>query len=192
MFRKNKKNKLKNIAKILSGYSFKGSVDKLPPGDTYVIQAKDITKNLSIKLNKDRKISLKDINSQAITQKDDVIVVCKGNPSVGIVSSNAQTLVSSSLYIIRATNDYIIPKFLAIYLNSSKGQKELDKISLGAYIKGISRQNLEELMIPVPSIKTQRLVISLFDNMTKQKDHLERKILINDELLNYTINKLNL
>lgn len=184
--------KLKNIAEVLSGYSFKGSVDNYLPGNTYVLQAKDIAENLSLELSEDRKISLKGINSKAITQKDDVIVVCKGNPSVGIVSTNDQILISSSLYIIRITNDNILPKFLAIYLNSSKGQKELNKISLGAYIKGISRQNLEELTIPIPDIQTQQLVISLFDNITGQKNHLERKIAINDEILDYTIDKLNL
>lgn len=186
------RSELGNIAKVLSGYSFKGSVDNFPSGDTYVLQAKDIAEDLSIELNENRKISLKDIGSKATTHKNDVIIVCKGNPSIAIISSNDPILISSSLYIIRVTNNSIIPKFLAIYLNSSKGQRELDRISLGAYIKGISRQNLENLVVPVPNIQTQQLVISLFENITKQKSQLGRRMAINDEILNYTINKLNL
>jgi restriction endonuclease S subunit len=183
----NENKRLKDIAEIISGYSFRTSVSDLPSGDTFILQSRDINDNLILALDEVSKFDLGQINTKAFAKIKDVLLGSKGNPTIGYVENDEKILVSSSIYIIRVKANYLIPKYLAIYLNSSKGRRELNKITLGGYIKGISKKNLEELMIPIPSKDIQHKIVSLHDNIIKQKELIKRKSEINNQFLDYTI-----
>lgn len=182
--------KLKNIAEIISGYSFRFSLSDITLGDTFVLQSGDIREDMTLELNSNQKLDLKDIKTKAFTETNDILLGSKGNPTVGYVESDDKILISSSMYIIRVKDDTVLPKYLAIYFNSPNGQRELNKVSLGGYIKGISKTNLETLTIPIPSKDIQEKIILLHDNIVKQKGLLERKLTINKEVLNCVVNNL--
>lgn len=182
--------KLKNIAEIISGYSFRVSVFDYPLGDTIFLQSKNLLKNMTLDLNIDLRLDFKNVKTKAFTKRNDILLGSKGNPTVGYVDTNDKILVSSSIYIIRVNDQAVLPKYLAIYLDSTKGHNELSKITLGGYIKGISKTNLEELQIPIPSMDIQKKMVSLYDNIVKQKVFLERKSTINDKILDSIVNHL--
>lgn len=185
-----KNQKLKNIAEIISGYSFRVSVFDYPLGDTIFLQSRNLLKNMTLDLNTDLRLDFKGVKTKAFTKRNDILLGSKGNPTVGYVESDDKILVSSSIYIIRVNDQAVLPKFLAIYLDSTKGHNELNKITLGGYIKGISKTNLEELEIPIPSKDIQKKMISLYINIVKQKAFLERKSTIYDEISDSIVNHL--
>lgn len=185
-----KSQEIKNIADIISGYSFRASVSDYPLGDTFLLQSGNIQEDMTLELKKDFKLDFKELKTKAFTKRNDILLGSKGNPSVGYVETDDKILVSSSIYILRVNDQTVLPKYLAVYLDSTKGRKELNKITLGGYIKGISKTNLEELKIPIPSVEIQKNVISLYENIAKQKGFLERKTKINNEILDYMVNQL--
>jgi len=185
-----KNQKLKNIAEIISGYSFRVSVFDYPLGDTIFLQSRNLLENMTLDLSTDLRLDFKGVKTKAFTKRNDILLGSKGNPTVGYVESDDKILISSSIYIIRISNQTVLPKFLAIYLDSTKGHNELSKITLGGYIKGISKTNLEELQIPIPSMDIQKKMVSLYDNIVKQKVFLERKSTINDKILDSIVNHL--
>lgn len=186
------KYRLNQIADILSGYSFRMSVAKMPQGKTLVIQSQDLLPNsINFDLESLQKVNTDDLETLAFLKKGDVLVASKGNSTVGYFDENLDAIATSSILVVRVNNKKLIPKYLAIYLSSPEGQKELEKISIGAYIKGISKSQLERLNIPVPDIEYQKRIISLYDNIVKQKDLLDRKKDINENILNYAVKKLN-
>jgi len=185
-----KNQKLKNIAEIISGYSFRASVSDYPQGDIFFLQSRNLLANMSLDLNTNQKLDFKDVKTKAFTKRNDILLGSKGNHTIGYVENDYKILVSSSIYIIRVSNQTVLPRFLAIYLDSTKGHNELSKITLGGYIKGISKTNLEELQIPIPSMDIQKKMISLYDNIVKQKALLEMKSTIYNEILDSIINNL--
>jgi type I restriction enzyme S subunit len=185
-----KKYKLNDISRIISGYSFRSSVSSLSAGETFVIQLKDVCDDMSLDLDNVQKINSRDIETFAHAVQNDILLASKGKQTVGYVDTTEDLLVSSSLYIIRVESDILLSKYLAIYFKSIKGQRELNKISLGGYIKGISKKHLERMTIPVPPIDIQENIILLYDNISEQNRLLERKTKINKETVDYVINKL--
>ncbi len=186
-----KNRNLKNIANIISGYSFRSASSIFPPGDTFILQSRDLRNDMTLDLHNELTFNVGDIKTKAFTEINDILVGSKGNPTIGYVERDEKILVSSSMYIIRVTDKTVLPKYLAIYLNSLNGQRELNKITLGGYIKGISKTNLETLVVPIPSKEIQEKIISLHDNIVKQKRLLGRKSEINREILDYTLDHLS-
>lgn len=185
-----KNQKLKNIAEIISGYSLRGSASTYPAGDIFFLQSRNLLGNLHLDLNTDLLLDFKDVKTKAFTKSRDVLLGNKGNPTIGYVNTDDKILVSSSIYIIRVNNQMVLPKYLAIYLDSMKGKIELNKITLGGYIKGISKTNLEEFEIPIPAKDIQERIVYLYDNIIKQKELLGKKSSINNKILNSIINNL--
>lgn len=185
-----KNHKLINIAEIISGYSLRASVSEFPLGDIFFLQSGNIQKNMIIELKNDQKLDFKDLKTKAFTKINDILLGSKGNPAIGFVESDDKILVSSSIYIIRVIDKTVLPKYLAIYLDSTRGHNKLNKITLGGYIKGISKTNLEELNIPIPPVDIQNRIVSLYENIIKQKGLLEKRSTINNEILDSIFNHL--
>jgi type I restriction enzyme S subunit len=183
--------KLKSVSEIFSGYSFRTSVTDLPLGNIFVLQSGNICDDMSLDLQEEFKLDVGDIQTKAFANRDDILIGSKGNPTIGFVESDDQILVSSSMYIIRVKEDTILPKYLAIFLHSMRGQREINKITLGGYIKGISKKHLEKLVVPVPPMDIQEKVVFLYDNIINQNRFLKRKSKINNEILDYVVNHLS-
>lgn len=187
------KKQLKELAEVVSGYSFRESVNNIPCGRTLLIQSKDLAvDSININLDSLRTIESKGIKTKAYLEKGDVLVGAKGSSVIGYFdTSDALTLVTSSVLIVRMKSDLLNPKYLAIFLRSRRGQRELERISSGEYIMGISKTNLEDLVLPVPDISFQEKVISIYENLVSQNKLLRDKLDINNDILDYVVGNLN-
>jgi len=78
---------------------------------------------------------------------------------------------------------------LSIYLNSPEGHKAILKIVTGtSYIQSILVKNLAELVIPVPFLKIQKDLIDLDENIRNQSRLLNKKMKINESVINTLLN----
>lgn len=182
---------LKNIAEVLPGHSFRSSLKGLLGDKIRVIQAKDI--NYSSKVDLSDAIIVGDTGFKAkfFTQKDDVILAARGTPRAGVIKFETEnTIISTSVYIIRPTDKNINPEYLAIYLNSLKGQKLLGERMTGAAIKTILRRDLENIEVVVPSLEKQKEIIDIYrNNQAQQKLFKQKEFLIN-KISEGVINKI--
>ncbi|MBU1200653.1 restriction endonuclease subunit S [Patescibacteria group bacterium] len=174
---------LKDIANIISGYTFRKAIGPENVGYQLILQSKNI-KNESIISDKDlTKISFKTTRTNSFAKNNDVVISSRGSFRSAVIKSTKKILASSSVYILHITDNQILPEFLSLYLNSSRGNKNLQNITTGSTIKSILKNDLESLKIPIPPFSTQKNLIKLSQNQINQAKLLGDKLTINSNIL---------
>lgn len=177
--------KLGNLFVILSGYAFRTAIESELEGNLCILQARDIRPNEPVSdLSCLLRVSLDLRSRQALLQEDDVILVNRGIGAGGFKATlykghADKVIASSSLLILRAKNDQLVPEYLSNLFNSELGQNMLARIATGSSIQTLLRRDLSELEIPLPDLATQNLIINLFNNIrTQQRTCKERSKLL--------------
>jgi restriction endonuclease S subunit len=185
---KSKQQQLKGVASFISGYTFRGSVPLNQQGDTFIIQASDVLDNGSLRSDEElNKIDRASTKTSAYAKEGDVFLVSRSVVS-GIFRSACMPrregahLVSSSVIILRPDADVILPEYLQIFLNSSRGQMKLQKISAGSHIVTLQKRDLEKIPIPIFSLEDQKMLVQLSGSIRGQKKLLNNKIELLDQL----------
>jgi restriction endonuclease S subunit len=183
--------KLSQLGDVVSGYTFRVSIENDPKGDVFVLQAKNISVNQDIVHTTDLiTISDKLIRSPYFLERNDIVLVSRGS-GIGSFRSAVCTIdarnvmPSSSVHVIRIRDITVLPKYISLYLNSLEGQRALDHIVTGAsYIQSILVKNLSDLEIPIPPMYIQKLIIALHENSIDQDRIRKRKQEIQKNIIN--------
>jgi hypothetical protein len=98
-----------------------------------------------------------------LLQPGDVLLVGKGNINHAAVwtGSHEDTLASSTLYVIRTDPRQVLPQYLASYLNSTTARAWFTMHRKTGTVAVLSRQALNTLLVPVPSLEEQGRIIQL-------------------------------
>lgn len=185
----NNKN-IKDIASVITGYTFRSALKSHKNGLMAVVQAKDILDNLYITRDSLTKIDLQKYQTRAIVKENDIVISSRGSFRASIIRGDtANMIASSSVYILRIEDKNILPKYLAIYLNTIEGQKKIKEKMTGSVIKTILRRDLENVKIPIPNKETQNTIISLYQNNQAQQKLLNRKKILINQIIESLISK---
>jgi restriction endonuclease S subunit len=167
---------LNKIVEVISGFAFRKPEVNVSGQDVVVIQARDISGDIFLNTEGHVKIFGKDIKTKAFVQKGDVIIAERGTFKAGLVGDDLQnSLAASSTYILRPTSKDIDPEYLVAYFNSQVGSNNISKAAKGSLIKNISKGDLENLEIPVPTLEKQKEIVKIFKNNLKQQKLLDQK-----------------
>jgi hypothetical protein len=155
--------KLADVARIDSGYHFRGRIKNDPEGPVAVIQTKDFSDNLKlipdglVRIVPESKVAPYEVES------GNVLFLSRGeNPwAVAIGELPLTCIVPSSFYILRLDRDRILPEYLAWFLNSAAALTALKSIMRGSNISFISKMDLQELSVPVPPLLVQAQITDL-------------------------------
>lgn len=189
--------KLSQLAGIVSGYTFRGSIENDPNGDIFVLQAKNIQTNQDVEDVTDfTTITDKSLRNPYFLQHNDILLVSRGSGlgsfrSAIFASDEPKVMPSSSVHVIRIQDVTVLPKYVSLYLNSEIGQKELLQIVTGgSYIQSILVKNLIDFKIPIPPIHIQKSIIALHENITDQERILKRKQELQKNIINTSFTNL--
>lgn len=194
-----KKLKLNDLAVISTGHTFKGKAESSNDSGTRVIQIKDIKEGYFF----NSKLPLANEESGKIKiriKENDLLIPLKGiRNSVMLISqinSAHITTASNQVAIMSISNDNIMPEYLLWYLNSILGQTQLSSLKIGSTIPHLSITDLRNLDIPIPDMKDQKSISSLYRNWLKQLRVLEEMSvngtnLVNEACLSFLMGKLN-
>lgn len=123
-----------------------------------------------------------DLRAEGISEKHllkdgDVLFAAKGTKNFAAVfeNHNEPSVASTSFFVIRPTDNKVLPEFLAWFLNNHTTQTLLKAQAIGTSIPSISKQVLENLEMPVPDIKTQKAIVEISKLRNKEKS-LKQKI----------------
>lgn len=189
---------IKDIANVITGYTFRGAVKPENNGNVFVFQAKDLVRGkLVTDINSLTRIIHEVKEYSGYLKKNDVLLVARGMKSGAFRStvfiSNAQNVIpSSSVHIIRVTVPNVLPEYISQYLNSSKGQDDLSEIVSGSYIGAILRKDLENVDIPIPSVQKQKTIVNLFNNIQEQQSISNQENKIKQNIINSIYRKVKL
>jgi len=185
------KKDLKDIVEVIAGYSFRTALQGKEDASLFVLQAKNILDGSIVDENNLDGIDFENYRSKAVVKKGDVVVSSRGSFRAGSVSLESKnTIAASSVYILRLKKETVLPEYLAIYLNSSDGQKQLIERATGAAIKAIRKNDLENIPVAVPSIETQEKIIRLYHTSKKLQKALIKKTNLINNINEVAINKL--
>jgi len=185
--------KLKEVSQIVSGYTFRGSINNDPKGDVFVLQAKNIVPNRDISNTDDfAKISGGALRNPYFLEYNDILLVSRGSGlgsfrTTVFDSKVPNVMPSSSVYVLKIKEVTVLPKYISLYLNSEAGQKALFQIATGgSYIQSLLVKNLMDFKIPIPPIHIQKSIIALHENMQAQEKIQERKSELKKTIINAT------
>jgi len=186
-----KKLYLKNIAEVIAGYTFRTALQGKENASLFVLQAKNIFDDATVDEENLDGIDFENFRSRATVEKGDVVISSRGNFRAGVVSLGIKDIIaSSSVYILKIKADSVVPEYLAIFLNSLNGQKQIGEKATGAAINTILRKDLEDMKIIMPDIETQEKIVRLYHTNKKLEKTLTRKINLINSINEGAINKL--
>lgn len=178
---------LREICDIRSGYTFRQGIDQYESGDIKVIHAKHLSNINGLPLPTINKLS-----SDHYLVDGDILLSVKGSFSAAVFSKSVgKAIATSSIMILRPRNKNILSEYIMTYLNSATGQSSLQQISSGAYIKTLTKSQLENLEIPIPSPHTQEILAKLSKNISDQKNITNRRNEVQQKIMNSIINEVN-
>ncbi len=111
------------------------------------------------------------ISEKHLLKDGDVLFAAKGTKNFAAVfeNHNEPSVASTSFFVIRPTDNKVIPQYLAWFLNNRNTQTLLKGQAIGTSIPSISKQVLENLEIALPSIETQKTILQITKLRNKEK-----------------------
>lgn len=155
--------KLKTIASIQMGHSFRSRLEPEPNGNVSVIQMKDLTDNNELDNQSLVHINMDNLKGHHRVKQNDLAFRSRGlTNTAAIIKTEINTaVIAAPLLRIRVNNDGLLPEYLCWHINQPLSQSELQSKATGTNIKMISKPALEELVIILPNIETQKQIVAL-------------------------------
>ncbi|CAN5358312.1 hypothetical protein BH11BAC1_BH11BAC1_03940 [soil metagenome] len=174
---------LKNIASLQFGIYYKPERN----GDLLYLQ------NTNFNSDRPKAFLSKDtISPSHLLQDGDILIIAKGSRNTASVysKSTGDAVASSLFFIIRLENKQVLPEFLAYYLNDSKTQSMLKKLSGATTVPTLSKKDLMEISIPIPSLHQQKQIVSMMNQWEQEKNLTQTLIEKKDQLYASLFNQL--
>lgn len=96
---------------------------------------------------------------RAHPQPGDILFVCKGTPGrVCMVPDPIDFCIAQDMVALRANENVVYNRYLLAVLRSSIIQKQIEQTSVGDVIPHFKKSFFDQLLIPVPEMKIQRII----------------------------------
>lgn len=167
--------KLKDIATVSSGVTFRSRVEVSNNGGVRVIQMKDLGDDNFVHLNETVHVDLSTPKPNQLARLGDIIFRSRGqtNTAALLQEKVKNTIVAAPLFRVRPDIKKVMPEFLLWWINQPSSQSYLASRSIGTVVKMISKQGLEDLEVNLPSLKRQRKIAEFFSLSMREQQLLE-------------------
>ena len=154
--------KLKEIADVSMGHSFRSRLEPVDGGCLAVIQMKDLTEDNRLAVDGVARIDLSDVNPRQLVAIEDIVLRSRGqtNTAVRITEDVGDAVVAAPLLRIRA-RERVLPAYLAWFINLPASQAWIASHAKGTAVKMISKQAIEGMEVVVPPMERQRAIAEL-------------------------------
>ena len=186
----NKIVKLSSVAEIRQGFTFREKVIEIDAGNAHIVQIKDIRQpeqawGMQLRPEVLPKMDWQG-KDQAKIVDDCVLLPCRGEYlkahylTVEERSKSALPIIASSQFLILTPKPMILTEYLCWYLNQTTVQQRLRQGGQGTKILMLSVASMNDFLIAVPSLDTQRQIVAL-NRLWEQEQVLTQKLLQNRE-----------
>lgn len=166
---------LREITRILTGYTFRTRIEDTPAGQFRVIQGKDIRADRTLDAENLTRIHLSDrswSDPDKWVKPGDVLLMTRGdhNYAVFIDAALPPTVTQNSFCTLRVIEETtLLPDYLATILNQPTLQARLKALRSGSSIPNITLGALKNLEIPLPPLPIQREIVTLSQLIHREK-----------------------
>lgn len=156
--------KIKNIASVQMGYSFRSRLEAVADGTVSVIQMKDLRSDNTISCDDLISVDLDTVKAHHLVQRGDLVFRSRGQVATSAILLEApgKAVVAAPLLRIRVTRlDKVLPEYLNWYISQREAQAFLASRARGTVQKMISKETIENLEVALPSLEAQKTIVDL-------------------------------
>ncbi|MBD3385576.1 restriction endonuclease subunit S [candidate division KSB1 bacterium] len=164
--------KLKSLATVQMGYSFRARLEASEGGDVAVIQMKDLLDDNTVDCGDLVRIDMEPVKEHHLVRKGDLVFRSRGHTSTAAILAQepGKAIIAAPLLRIRITKpDKILPEYLNWYIGRRDAQFFLNSRARGTTQKMINKQVIEELEVVLPNLKTQKNIVELAALSTREQ-----------------------
>jgi len=159
-----KKVRLKEIAEIQAGFSFREKIEPKENGRFRIVQIKDIGNAGDVLTDDLTRTEADYIKPEYLVRQGDVLFTTRGgNRRAAFVADELpDTIFVAQILSLRNIRRDISPAYLAWYLNQKPAQDYLEVNASGSYIQNIKIDVLADLPVSVPPPETQQRILEIY------------------------------
>ena len=166
--------KVKEIADIYVGTTFRSKVVPTNRGNTRVIQVKDLGENNSNRIDAKDAVHIEgvdDLRERQELEVGDILFRSRGlTTTARLLSKKAgATIVASPIFIIRIKSELAIPRYLVWWINQPSSQAYFRSHSNGSLVRMVSKKTLADLEVALPPIENQEKIADFYDLAIKEQ-----------------------
>ncbi|MBC8554065.1 MAG: restriction endonuclease subunit S [Candidatus Brocadiales bacterium] len=158
------KMKIKKLATVQMGYSFRSRLEASEGGGVAVIQMKDLLDDNTVGCDGLVRINMEAMKDHHLAQRGDLVFRSRGHVTTAAVllEDPGKAVVAAPLLRIRVTKpDKVLPEYLNWYISQRDAQIFLTSLAKGTFQKMISKQAIEDLEVALPSLDKQKNIVEL-------------------------------
>ena len=191
---------LGEIGEIYGGISGKKKED-FKNGNKKLITYKNVYENLSLNLNVEDKVRIKENEKQRKLKYGDIIFTGSsenlkecGLSSVVAETPNEELYLNSFCFFLRLNDDnLLLPNFSKHLFRSEILRKKIIKTASGVTRFNVSKELMKKIQIPLPPLKKQEEIVAVLDKFTELTEELTarevqynyyRDMLLSEDYLN--------
>lgn len=170
--------RLKKLATVQMGYSFRSRLEASMYGDVAVIQMKDLMEDNTVCCDGLTKIDMEAIKEHHLVRKGDLIFRSRGQETTAAVllDDPGKAVLAAPLLRIRVMKpDRILPEYLNWYISQRDAQIFLSSRAKGTSQKMIGMETIEDLEVRLPALEQQKTIVELAW-LSQQEQILLRKL----------------
>ena len=173
-----KREPIKYVAEIRSGYQFRGKVEPSDDPNAAVIQIKDLSDRLGTSPGETIEIQLGDLvrvrldnPAPHFLRPGDVLFLSRGHRQVAAVFTGTETdtIAASYFFVLRPVLQKIHPAFLAWFINQAEFQEKLRPLSYGTHMQLVSIGDFKDLTVVVPPFPVQYAILELQNFVDRER-----------------------
>ena len=164
--------KIKGLATVQMGYSFRSRLETSEDGSVAVIQMKDLLDDNTVYCDCLARIDMDDIKEHHLVRRGDLVFRSRGlvATSAVLLEDPGKAVVAAPLLRIRvAKPDKVLPEYLNWYISQRDAQIFLTSRAKGTVQKMISKQAIEDLEIALPSLEKQKTIVELASLVAREQ-----------------------
>ncbi len=166
-----------NLASLSSGFSFRGRLSDLEPGDVAMIQMRNVDPEFGIDWSSVARVELPSTRKISWLEARDILFVARGvNYYASVVGNMPCPSVCAPHFFVLKPNQNCNSDFLAWQINQAPAQEYLRKSAEGTNILNIRRNVLENLRIVLPSEEQQKTIVAYAKSVAEERRRLEGRI----------------
>lgn len=157
------KKQIKQIATVFMGYPFRSRMERDENGNVFVIQMKDIDENSRLDASDLVPVNLPAAKDIHRIRQGDVIFRSRGRINTATLVEEAleNTVAAAPLLRIRIKNEYVLPQYLAWYMNQPIIQAYIERHAAGTVSRMIPKTAVAEMVIEIPYLKCQKQIVAV-------------------------------
>lgn len=164
--------KVKELATVQMGYSFRSRLEAVEDGGVAVIQMKDLRDDNTVDCGALVMIGMDDVKRHHLARRGDLIFRTRGllTTSAILLDDPGQAVVAAPLLRIRVIEPQaVLPEYLNWYIGQRDAQIFLAGRARGTAQRMIGKQAIEELEVALPTREKQKAIVELASLVAREQ-----------------------